>query len=379
MATKKHTGRLSFLQLLALAANVAVVLALITGFFAAYVPPSKYWIPAFIGLAFPYLLIVNLFFILFWFFTRRSLALLPLIVTLICWQRISGYFQTGLFNDKVRTEHPVDVMTYNVRLFDLYKWKNNKISEDASAMLGLIASEKPDVLFIQEYHAGRKGKVTIADSIRKYSGLKYSHLSQVLKKGKTQPYGIATFSKWPIVSKGVIRFSSNPANVCIFTDIVHYKDTIRLFNIHLESIQFSREDYLFVNDLKNNADEQEEVSVRLRSMARKLKAAFISRSVQAQKVADEIERSPYPVIVSGDFNDTPSSYAYHRISHGLADAFIRSGRGISQTYAGPFPSFRIDYILYDQDRFAVSDYRKINQKYSDHLPVKARLYLLSDE
>jgi endonuclease/exonuclease/phosphatase family metal-dependent hydrolase len=246
-------------------------------------------------------------------------------------------------------------------------------------MFSLIKDEKPDVLFIQEYHAGRKGKVNIADSIRKYSGLPYSHLSQVLKKGKPQPYGIATFSRWPIVSKGVIRFSSNPANVCIFTDIVHKKDTIRLFNIHLESIQFSREDYLFVNDLKNNADEQEKVTARLQSMARKLKSAFSTRTMQAQKVAVEIEKSPYPVIVSGDFNDTPSSYAYHRISHGLADAFIRSGRGISQTYAGPFPSFRIDYILYDQDRFAVSDYRKINQKYSDHLPVKARLYLLSDE
>ena len=130
---------------------------------------------------------------------------------------------------------------------------------------------------------------------------------------------------------------------------------------------------MFVNEFRANTEEQEKFSKGLISISKKLKNAFIQRAVQARKVAGEIEQSPYPVIVCGDFNDTPSSYTYHQISASLEDAFIHSGSGLSQTYARPLPSFRIDYTLYDSRYFSSESYRHIKKKYNDHFPIISSL------
>jgi len=376
---KKKSGRFSVFQFLLMVANLFVILGVIAGFMAAYISPDKSWIWAFFGLAFPYLLLINLFFIPVWLLIKKKYALLPLIIILVCWSRISGYIQLDFGKETPAGETDIRVMSYNVRLFDLYNWKKGQVSESAAQMFNLTGDYKPDLLFIQEYHAGRKGKVNIADSIKKYTKLKYSYISLVESNGKTRPYGIATFSRWPIVSKGIINFIGNPANVCSYADIVRDGDTIRAFNIHLESIQFSKEDYLYVSEFRANAEEQELLSEGLRSIARKLKHAFIRRAAQARAVAEEIEKSPYPVIVCGDLNDTPSSYTYYTISNQLSDAFVNSGNGLSQTYAGALPSFRIDYIMHDKSRFIATDYSRIRNKLSDHYPVFATLRLQAAE
>jgi endonuclease/exonuclease/phosphatase family metal-dependent hydrolase len=87
-----------------------------------------------------------------------------------------------------------------------------------------------------------------------------------------------------------------------------------------------------------------------------------------------IEQSPYPVIICGDFNDTPSSYTYHQLSEGLIDAFKESGNGIGHTYGGALPSFRIDYILHDE-RFKSTRFNTIRSKFSDHYPITTSLKL----
>jgi endonuclease/exonuclease/phosphatase family metal-dependent hydrolase len=134
-----------------------------------------------------------------------------------------------------------------------------------------------------------------------------------------------------------------------------------------------------VSELRAYSEEQEVLSKGIRSIARKLKRAFVQRASQARVVAGEIEKSPYPVIVCGDLNDTPSSYTYYTISNQLSDTFVTSGNGLSQTYAGALPSFRIDYIMHDKSRFSASDYSRIRSKLSDHYPVSATLKLRAAE
>ncbi len=328
---------------------------------------------AFAGLAFPYVFIINLLFIPLWLLIRKKYALLSLIFVVVCWGRVGGYFQFGFSSDRPAETEDIKILSYNVRLFDLYNWKKEKITKEASGMFSLIKDSEPDLLFIQEYHAGISNKINIPDSIHKYSGLKHSHISLAKYKNKIRPYGIATFSRWPIIAKGVIRFSDNPANVFIYSDIAREKDTIRIFNVHLESIYFSKEDYLFVNDFMASSEEQKKFSRGLISISKKLKRAFIQRAAQIRNVTREIEISPYPVIVCGDFNDTPSSYTYQQISNLLDDAFVQSGRGMSKTYTGPWPSFRIDYIMYDRDYFTTESYKRIKVDYSDHFPITSIL------
>ncbi len=79
-----------------------------------------------------------------------------------------------------------------------------------------------------------------------------------------------------------------------------------------------------------------------------------------------------PVIVCGDFNDTPMSYVYRTMAKGLNDAFSRSGSGYSHTFRGFFNTLRIDYVLCS-DSFEPISYEVPAVDYSDHLPVVVRL------
>lgn len=380
-AVKKGRRRFPLIKGLFFTANLIVVVLFAMGYAAAYIPPDRNWIFAFAGLAFPYLALANIAFAIFWLITgKKYIALLSASVLIISWSRLGGYYSFHTGSGRPADSAGINVMSYNVRLFDLYNWKKNKISENAARQFLVLAEHKPDLLCIQEYHAGRSGKVDICDSIIKYTGLKHKYIAYVSMDGKDKPYGIAIFSRWPLTGTGIVRFEDNPVNFCLFSDILIGQDTIRLFNVHLESIKFSREDYLFVTDLRNNQEDQEVFAENSLKILQKLKRAFISRARQSRKLAEEINRSPYPVIVCGDFNDTPSSYAYHTISGNLNDAFRSGGQGFSQTYAGALPSFRIDYILHDENRVSANSFSRIREPLSDHYPVVANLSLvLKDE
>lgn len=345
------------------------------GFIAAYIPPDTSFIFAFAGLLFPYAVMANLFFVFLWMLLLRKLFLISLIGVLICWARLSNYIQ---FNkeDKSQTsnEYTLRLMSYNVQIFDLYNWKGGKMSKKGHDLLKFIEEESPDILCLQEYHSGKKDVVNISDSIQQQVKLKYKQIALVTLDGKKKPYGIATYSRWPIVKEEMIIFGDNPVNFCISSDIAIKGDTIRLLNVHLESIRLSKEDYLYVSEIIENTDNQELFSDNSRKIVSKFKHAFIKRSPQARELADFITLSPYPVIVCGDFNDTPSSYTYRQVSYNLLDAFKESGYGIGQTYSGVMPSFRIDYILHDK-RFISSNFVTIKRLYSDHYPIAAELTL----
>jgi len=100
----------------------------------------------------------------------------------------------------------------------------------------------------------------------------------------------------------------------------------------------------------------------------KLKTAYIKRAEQVDSISAHINNCPHPVIVCGDFNDTPVSYAYRKLTRGLKDAFITTGKGLGNTYLGIFPSFRIDYILHSLD-FVPLIFEKVNVELSDHYPI----------
>ncbi|MFH1119740.1 MAG: endonuclease/exonuclease/phosphatase family protein [Bacteroidota bacterium] len=368
MTTKEKKKRTSLLSKLLLAANAVVLTGLAMGFLAAYIPPDKLWIFAFAGIAFPYLALINVVFIFIWMVAGKKYFFVSLAALLICWNRLTGFIQFNKNGEREKTENSIKVVSYNVRIFDRYNWNSKRISKTAEDILKLTRTLEPDILCLQEYHAGRKGSADMEDSIIKYTGLKYRHIEYAKYKGKTKAFGIATYSRWPVISSHIIPFERNPVNFCIYNDIVFQQDTIRIFNIHLESIQLSREDYLFVSELTNQAEDKALFSENSKKILRKFKQAFIFRASEAREVEEQIKLSPYPVIVCGDFNDTPSSYTYRKMSEGLSDAFRESGSGFGQTYAGRFPSFRIDYILHDPDMQSYG-FRRTRVPLSDHYPV----------
>jgi endonuclease/exonuclease/phosphatase family metal-dependent hydrolase len=183
-----------------------------------------------------------------------------------------------------------------------------------------------------------------------------------------QFFGVAIYSKYPIVNKGYIPFESDVNNFCIYADLKIGKDTVRVYDAHLASIRLQREDYALVQDNQNG----EPLEKGGKRIARRLKSGSVRRQEQVHRILLNIKDCRHPKILCGDFNDTPVSYCYETLTNELDDSFLEAGNGIGNTYIGAFPSFRIDYILHSVD-FTATDYRTLEGEFSDHHAVTATL------
>jgi endonuclease/exonuclease/phosphatase family metal-dependent hydrolase len=359
---------LSLLKKFFLIINVFVALAMIAGALSIYINPQQFWMIAFPGLLFPYLLLINMFFLFFWIIARFKYAMLPLVAILICLPVIKTYFSFHFSSKPGHSSHILKVMSYNVRNFDLYHWTNEQQTLDK--IMNLIQDKKPDVLCFQEFFNADTGKYQTIRRLKTLGFAYYSFEKNVTRKNYGQ-WGVATFSRYPIINHAAIRIQSSPLNSSLFTDVKVDSIVVRVFNVHLQSIYLSKQDYEYIDQVSNDQDVQVKPT---RQIVAKLKRAFLVRAPQAMIVRDEISKSKYPVIVCGDFNDTPASFCYHIIANKLQDAFLTAGWGIAPTYAGLFSAYRIDYILSGPE-FSLSDYQTICNQFSDHYAIECAIDL----
>jgi len=354
--------------------NLLALLGLAFSYLASYVSPRTIWWLALFGLGYEFMLVINLIFVVYWMIARSRRFWVSLIFILI---GIGKVFSIIQFNSQSKDEETLrkdghlKVMSFNVRLFDLYNWFHNE--ETRNNIFDFLKKESPDIICFQEFYSTdrKKPEFKNSDTLKYFLNSKYTHIEYTLTLRKTDHWGIATYSKYPIVKKQEVHFAKKGGNVFIMSDIKIGNDTIRVFNTHLESVHFGWNSYKFIENLNNDDVQQDEFSGGL-TILRQLKKAFVKRATQVEILHVSIEASPYPVLVCGDFNDTPSSYSYEILSDDLNDAYKISGRGLGKTYTGPFPSFRIDYIFHD-DKIRSTGFRTIHENLSDHFPVSCMI------
>jgi len=345
-----------------LAVNAFFAFTLLMSYLAVHINPDNFALPAFFGLAYPYLLLINIILAVIWAMLLRFEAFISVIVIAIGFTHLSNYIQlTKPAGDKKGT---FKVISYNVRLFNYFETRKGTTSE--KKVLEFLKTQQPDILCLQEFFI--IGNPSQAETMVKSAlgGKYYSHL-KILGSGKNRNYGIATFSKFPIIKKGEIIHPGS-SSLSIYSDVLIGKDTFRIFNNHLQSFRLKRMERSFIEEMTASSDKATLGEVK--SLSISLKKGFVKRALQAQVVKNKINISPFPVIVAGDFNDTPVSYAYRKLRKGLNDSFVNSGYGAGFTYKGNYPPNRIDYILYDNALInSVFDIKRI--KYSDHYPIIA--------
>ncbi len=371
MAKGSKSGLSSWMSYLLLGTNLIFVVGLLMSFLGGFINPNLSTLLAFAALCFPFFLLINICFFIYYLASFRVYCLFSLCVILLNIDNIKGLvqFRKPHFEDR---EDVLKLVTYNVNLFDYYSLRDKHKGEIKEQILGFIEDEMPDIVCFQEY---LESKIfPISPILKQKSGLKYK--TQIRNNGKIS-YGCAIYSKYKIINEGQVDFQNNSIMSCIFADIVMKQDTFRIYNMHLESIRFNKEDELFYNNF-TEVKSSDAMKKGVRRMARKMHRAYKKRAVEALAIQDHASTSPYSVIICGDMNDTPASFAYRSISNNMRDAFKTAGFGLGTTYNGLFPAFRIDYVFYNKPLKAVY-FKNVHLPLSDHFPIITELELPQKE
>jgi endonuclease/exonuclease/phosphatase family metal-dependent hydrolase len=329
-------------------------------------PAKNTWI-ALAGLLYPAILFLNLILFLIWFFKKNIYFLPTLIIIILGMYHHSRFIQLNpKISSNISYQDKLKVMSFNVRLFDLYNW--NKNAEIKSKIIALIKNQKPDIVCLQEYFFDNTRKFLTRENILEELSFKYYHESFSSESNMNSMFGLATFSKYPIINKEKIEFNDEKSNHCMWSDIVFKKDTLRIFNAHLGSIRFNYSDYKIIGGkgrpIRSNQKKPKQ------NIVNKLKIGFRNRSIQLKKLIPVIKDSPFKKIICCDLNDTPISYAYNEFNRLYVDAFTKSGFGIGGTYIGKIPFLRIDYIWHDKTLESFN-FQTHQEPLSDHKAISA--------
>ena len=327
--------------------NTVLATVLLLSFILPFLPPKTFSQLSVLSLGVPLLIILNVLFFVYWLLKVKKQLTVSLVVLTI------GYFFYGSLykfsfsgNSAPVTDNEIKVMNYNVRLFNLYDWIKEK---DVDVKIEeFIKSEAPDILCIQDYHPNAK----IDLSFFKYKYIKLS--------GKTIVNGQVILSRFPIIDSGSLNFP-NTANNAIYADIVKGKDTLRVYNIHLQSLKIDTN----VEKLKKEGSER---------LYKRVGSTFKMQQFQTELFLLHKRQCHYSMIVCGDLNNTAFSYVYRKIKGDLKDAFKEAGSGFGRTYDFRFFPVRIDFIFAD-DVFTVNKFKTFDVHLSDHYPIMATLSL----
>lgn len=328
-----------------------------------------------LGLAIPALALINILFLIFWIATRKYFyVLIPVASILFSWKVFSVLMAGHFFcKQDFSKEKKFDVLSYNVRLLDLYNWSGKK--ETRENLIQYLVKKNADILCLQEFYTGNDSiGIDNVKTIQERCG--YEFVAEcILNENKRGKWGSVIFSHHRILSAMNHDVDVQGSNMLQQADIELLGDTISIYNIHLKSNRFSKIESDFVNKSEISKVDSSTFG-KTKSIIQKLEQSSINRGLEASLVSKEISRNKHKVIVCGDLNDIPSSYVYFTIRGKLRDAFLEKGRGLGATYIQRIPVLRIDYI-FCSSQIKTEAFEIPKEENSDHFPLHANFSLPS--
>ncbi|MDY0102575.1 MAG: endonuclease/exonuclease/phosphatase family protein [Lentimicrobium sp.] len=345
----------------------ALTLLLLSGLMIAllspYINPRIIWIAALFGLAFPVLWFLNLLNLAFSLFVGKRIFLITLIYLLAGTPMMLRHFDLSLKRGCGENKTNYSLMSYNVKNFDGIAGKDKY--ETQQTIHDFINKRGPDIVCFQEYSMKGSKHAPFFKNLMESLHQDYRQLSDYNASDLSTQSILVTASKHPIINEGIV-YSPDNEIFAIYSDIQLNSDTLRVFNIHLQSIKLIKEKGILQPNRKQLISTT--IFGKIRSTLYKLRKAFYIRSYQSLVLAEAIKKSPHPVMVAGDFNDTPSSFAYQIIGDSLRDVSFLRINGFKPTYAESDYPLVIDHIFADK-RLSNCNYRRLQIKLSDHYPI----------
>ncbi|WP_354584007.1 endonuclease/exonuclease/phosphatase family protein [Hymenobacter sp. UYCo722] len=364
------------------------------------IPARAFWPALFGALTTPVALLCTALLTLYWLRRNWRVALLPILTLGLTWphvQRGLALHLTGEaadFNQAVMTRQgrtdfllgagnagAVSLLSANVRIFNVYAQLRDPDNASSKNFIRWLATSPADVLCLQEFYnepggSPENGKVFRSDEALGRASGRHSFVSTSLTNRIGAEFGMAIFSRFPIVRRGTIPFGKLTQNHAMWADLArpatpgHRPDTIRVFNVHYQSMSMAE------GDIVTATESRAGLRQKAPNLLRRFRNGAVARGTQVDTVLARVLRSPYPVLLAGDFNDLPYSYTYDQLADHLQNAWATVGLGIGATYHGQLPGLRID------QQFASPQWQvlgcRVHQeiKWSDHYPLEG-LYQLT--
>lgn len=345
-------------------ANVFLVLFTLLAYISPYISPTAFWPLSFLGLIFPFLLLFNLLFVLFWILIRKRHFIFSLLTIVVGWGYVLSFIGFGTNRPQPAAEGSFKLTSFNAHSIvpqkEALNTERNKVYGEFA---DLITQENAQVFCFQEIS-------NLPRAIRKSREEAKRSIDPAYRVIQDRG-GLGILTKLPVLQTHS-KYYDYRANGYQWADLqLNDHQVVRVFNLHLQSNGITH----MTEDVASNGNLKEKKTWgRIKNIMRQYKRAAQKRAQQAEEVAEAIQQSPHPVVVCGDFNDVPTSYAYRVFSESLQDAFKEKGGGWSTTYTGPIPGLRIDYIFVSH-RFEVRSFHTGKRNFSDHKPVSTIIRL----
>ena len=342
-------------------ANVATVIVMLLVGFSDRICPADHPMVSTVGMAFPILLVINMAFLLFWLIFKWTRAWVPVVGYVLAYVPISIYIPVNAGTSP--PEGALKLVTYNVCCYG----GNFKYEQGFEKVRDYLIDEQADIVCLQEDN----------DTWRRYCfkqfqerGLQYND-TLVLCNDELSFNCLGIHSKYPIVRRERINYRTIGNNGSAAWWLKVGKDTVIVVNNHFEGCHLNEDDRRQYRQMLKGDMARDSVRAESQLLMVKLAEANAIRSKQIDAVCDYVDQyvAHYPVIVCGDFNDTPISYSRHMLGKRLRDCFVETGRGIGLSYNQKAFSFRIDHIFCSPDITPYQCFVDTKMDASDHFPV----------
>ncbi|QKX05988.1 endonuclease/exonuclease/phosphatase family protein [Aquimarina sp. TRL1] len=323
--------------------NSIAAFTLLLSYLLPYVSPKTFPLLSVLSLAVPVLIVINVLFFMYWAILFKRKLLLSLIVLLLGVSHVRSLYKIKGKEVKEEAGNSLSLLSYNVHSFNRFRWiDSDSIPVNISQ---LVKEVKPDIFCAQEYYDNPDIDFS-----------QYAHKYQIYNNDNGE-LALVIYTRYPIVHKGSLNLK-NTANNIIFADIAIPNDTVRVYNVHLQSHKLNSQ----IEDLDLNEENSDK-------LLRSIQVSFKKQQTQAEKLMTHMSASPYKNIIMGDFNNTAYSYVYEKIkSKGLKDAYKEAGEGFGKTFKFDLFPARIDFILVPEE-YEVLSFKSDTREFSDHFPI----------
>lgn len=257
-------------------------------------------------------------------------------------------------------EFDLKVITYNVKIFNYYQ--ENQSTKSVEKIISYLKKADADVICLQEFYNDKKSIdfCTIRKIAEKYP---HFYFSNSFRNRFGAQFGIVIFSKYKILNHGEVDFTEKSKNIVSFIDIEKFKNKIRIYNLHLQSMHIDTE---LLSESKINKTSGKNIFYTIK----KIKSGMKSRALQIEAVLNHASKSNLKSIIAGDFNDLPYTYTYQKVAQNYKNAYVSSGFGFGFTFNGIIPFLRIDNQFYCSGIKSVKANVNKSVKNSDHFPLE---------